>query len=79
MIKRIEILLLIAMLASFIAWLTGWIAEKMGLQYQFQSNTTKNRRVLSLFFLGCQVIRRKVRISVNDLMTALEEGLRHAV
>jgi hypothetical protein len=78
-IKRIEILLLIAMLASFIAWLTGWVAERMGLQYQFQSNTTKNRRVLSLFFLGCQVIRRKVRISVNDLMTALEEGLGHAV
>ena len=78
-IKRIEILLLIAMLASFIAWLTGWVAEKMGLHYQFQSNTTKNRRVLSLFFLGCQVIRRKIRISVNVLVTALEEGLSYAV
>jgi Transposase DDE domain len=74
-IKRIEILLLIAMLASFIAWLTGWVAEKMGLHYQFQSNTTKNRRVLSLFFLGCQVIRRKIRILVGDLIAALEANL----
>lgn len=77
-IKRIEILLLIAMLASLIAWLTGWVAEKIKLHYEFQSNTTKNRRVLSLFFLGCQVIRRKVKISISVLMTAFEEGLSYA-
>lgn len=77
-IKRIEILLLIAMLASLIAWLTGWVAEKISLHYEFQSNTTKNRRVLSLFFLGCQVIRRKVKISISVLMTAFEEGLGYA-
>ena len=76
--ERIEVLLLIAMLASFIAWLTGWIAEKKGLHYQFQSNTIKNRRVLSLFFLGCQLIRRKIKIPVSTIMTAIDKELCHA-
>ena len=66
-IKRIEILLLIAMLASLIAWITGYIIESMGLHYQFQSNSQKNKRVLSLFFLGCQAIRRKIKIPITYL------------
>lgn len=77
-IRRIEILLLIAMLSSFIAWLIGWIAEKMGLHYQFQSNTTKNRRVLSLFFLGCQIIRRKITIPITLIIAKLDQGLIYA-
>ena len=40
-IEKIEILLLIAALTSFIAWVVGWVAEKEKLQYQFQSNTVK--------------------------------------
>src|SRR5207302_10552943 len=54
-LNRIAILLLIAMLASFIAWLVGCIAEENGWHNQFQSSSTKKRRELSLFFLGCQV------------------------
>jgi len=77
-IARIEILLLIAMLASFIAWLVGWIVERKKLHYQFQANTIKDRRVLSLFFLGCRVIRRNMKITINMLETAINEGLRHA-
>lgn len=49
--KRRDILLLIAMLASLIAWIIGLAGEKMNLQYQFQSNSIKNRRVISLFEL----------------------------
>jgi hypothetical protein len=71
---RIEILLLIAMLAAYIAWLTGWVAEKSGLHYQFQSNTIKTRRVLSLFFLGCQVIKKKIKISIRMLEAAVLEA-----
>jgi hypothetical protein len=78
-IARIEILLLIAMLASFVAWLTGWIAEKNGLHCQFQSNTIKKRRVLSLFFLGCRVIKRKIKISAEMLEAAVKEASSYAV
>lgn len=74
-IKRIEILLLIAMLASFIAWLIGLVGENQKLQYQFQSNSIKTRRVLSLFFLGCQMIRRKIKITMEMIETALIRGL----
>lgn len=66
--NRIEILLLIAMFASFIAWIIGWIGEKEGLQYKFQSNSIKNRRTLSLFFLGCQIIKRKIPINLTFAM-----------
>lgn len=75
---RIEILLLIAMIASYVAWLTGWVAEKNGLHYQFQSNTIKTRRVLSLFFLGCQVIKKKIQITISMLETACKEASSYA-
>jgi len=72
-LERIEILLLIAMFASLIAWLTGYIAEKNKWHYQFQSNSVKNKRILSLFFLGCQVIKRKIEITLLTLENALNE------
>lgn len=71
-IARIEILLLIAMLASTIAWLVGLAAERLNLHYNFQANSIKNRRVLSLFFLGCQVIRRKIKIPIAVIKESVE-------
>ena len=76
--ERIQILLLVAALASLIAWLTGWVAEKRNLHRHFQSNTVKTRRVLSLFYLGCQVIKRKIKITVEMLENALNRGLTYA-
>ncbi len=52
---------MIAMLATLIAYLTGFIAEFNQWHYQFQANTTKKRRVISLFFLGCRIIKKKFR------------------
>jgi len=62
---RVQILLLIATLASLLAWFVGWVAEQQQLHLQFQANSIKHRRVLSLFYLGCQVIRRNINLSVN--------------
>jgi hypothetical protein len=59
--KRFIVWLLIAALAMLIAWIAGYIAEKIGLHYQFQANSIKKRRVLSFFYLGCQVIRKKLK------------------
>lgn len=73
-IKRIEILLLIAMVASFIAWLIGLVAEINNLHLQFQSNSIKKRRVLSLFYLGCQVVRKKIKIDLA-FSTIFPEGI----
>lgn len=68
---RRDILLLIAMLASFIAMLVGMVGEKMKLQYQFQSNSIKHRRVLSIFYLGCQLIRKRIKMPLSSIRETL--------
>lgn len=58
-VQRLNILLLLGMLANWVAWVVGFLAEQKKLHYQFQANTIKNRRVLSFVFLGLEFIRRK--------------------
>ena len=65
--NRRDILLLIAMIAGLIAWLTGKVGEEKRLHLQFQSNSIKNRRILSFFYLGCQIIRKKINITLPEL------------
>lgn len=56
--RRILILLLISMLASFIAYITGRCAEQRNLHLQFQANSIKHIRVLSFFYLGRRIIKK---------------------
>jgi len=72
-IMRIENLLLIAMLASFVAWSVGWFAEKEERHYEFQANSIKNRRVLSLFYLGCRIIKKKIEFKIGRLSNITKE------
>ena len=57
--QRLEVLLLIGALATFNAWLVGILTELKQWHLQYQSNSNQTRRVLSTFFIGCQVIMRK--------------------
>lgn len=57
-IARIEVLLLLAMLALWIAWLIGAYAEKKGYRCQFQSGSSKTVSI-SLVYLGIQVLKKK--------------------
>ena len=57
--ERYIVWLLLASLASFIAWVVGYAAEQKKLHYDFQANTYRHRRVLSFFYLDCQIIRKK--------------------
>ena len=63
--ERLNVWFLLATLASLIAWLTGYAGEAKGLHLQFQANTVKSHRVLSFFYLGCQIIRKKMKIPIN--------------
>lgn len=56
--KRLQILLLIAALATLFLWLIGKAANSKGLQKDFQANTVSDKHVLSLFNLGLQVLRK---------------------
>lgn len=69
--NRRSILLLIGMLASLLAWLIGRAGERMGLHYQFQSNSIKTRRVISLVYLGCQLVRKKIGIPAKALWESI--------
>ncbi len=77
--ERVRILFVLAMFASLIAWLTGYVAEGSKLHYQFQSNSIKNRRVVSLFYLGCRIIKRGIRMPANALDLAIKDVRRLAV
>jgi hypothetical protein len=54
--QRLANLLLIGMLATLVVWMLGRLAEEKQLHYQYQANTVKTQRVLSLFYLGCLLI-----------------------
>ncbi|KTD50875.1 Transposase, IS4-like [Legionella quateirensis] len=62
---RYIVWLMLAALASFIAWIVGYAAEKEKLHYKFQANTYRHRRVLSFFYLGCRIIRKKIEVLIN--------------
>lgn len=57
-IQRLNILLLIAALATLCLWWIGLYAEQQGWQRHFQANTVTKRKVLSIPFLALQVIQR---------------------
>lgn len=56
-LQRLETLLLLAALATLAVTLVGLEAERVGYHRGYQANTVR-RRALSLFVLGCMVVRR---------------------
>lgn len=55
--KRIEILLLIAMLANVVVMVAGLHARDSGQQRRYQSNSIRHRNVLSVWRLGLECLR----------------------
>jgi hypothetical protein len=71
--KRLEILLLIGTIGILMLWLLGLATELKKLHYQFQANTTKNKRVISIIFLGLQVAHHLLtQINKNDLLNVFK-------
>jgi hypothetical protein len=68
--KRIEVLLLIASLACLACWLMSLNAKKNNIHLDFQSNTIKHRTVLSVIYLGCQLIRKNITFMLDELKEA---------
>jgi len=57
-VNRLNILLVIAALATWCLWLVGLYAQQQGWHRHFQANTITHRRVLSIPFLALQVLQR---------------------
>lgn len=68
--KRIEVLLLIAALACLMCWLLAIAAKNTHLHYDFQSNSIRNRNVLSVIYLGCQLVRRNIEFEFEVIKSA---------
>ncbi len=72
--KRIEILLLIATLGMLSLMLIGQTAERLGIHRSFQANTVHSKRVLSLFYLGKNLVQveRDKTLLVRDYCLSIE-------
>ena len=72
---RLEILLLIATLGLVTMMVLGQAAERIGLHRKFQANTVKTKRVLSLFYLGKNILQvgLEKNFSENDYRLSIEE------
>ncbi len=68
---RLEVLLLIALLATLLLWLFGLAAKAKNWTRYFQANTERKRTVLSVPFLGQQIWRsHRFKLSRYDLQDA---------
>jgi hypothetical protein len=57
--KRLEMLLMVGALATLVVWVLGLAARAMRLNRHFQANTESRREVLSTFFIGRELWRRR--------------------
>jgi len=73
---RFNVLLAIGALAYFAMYLLGKIAQNMKKHYDFQSNTVRNRPVLSVFFLGCEVYRKEYNLYEDECLYDLQDLLK---
>ena len=64
--QRLEVLLLIALLATLLLWLHGLAAKAKQWTRHFQANTERKRTVLSIPFLG-QALWRSTRFKLSRL------------
>ncbi|NIR72950.1 MAG: IS4 family transposase [Aliifodinibius sp.] len=69
--QRYQMMLMLAMLAAFIAYLLGCVGEMNNVHYQFQANSTRKHRVLSRFFLGCNMFYRGYKIILEEFNQAI--------
>lgn len=76
---RLEVLLLLAALASWLHYMLGLAAELAGKHRTFQANSVKNRRVLSFNYLGKRLCRlARVGISGEEIRAAVRQLLEWA-
>jgi hypothetical protein len=73
--ERVEVYLLLAMLAHYVAMFIGRAAERAGLHLAYQANTTTGRRVLSWARLGREVLCRAFRQLMASTVPKLNQRL----
>ena len=73
--SRLEMLLLIAALASLTCWLTALNLKKNNSHMKFQANTIKKHNVLSVQFLACEAFRwsgNRLRLTYGNILESIQ-------
>lgn len=66
-LKRLEVLLLVALLTQFVLFLLGMVVKIRNKHRQYQANTVTSKNVLSYQFLGLRAFKdRQLKLSKND-------------
>ena len=72
--QRLQILMLIGMLATLVLWLLGTVVIMSDEARNYQANTEKKRRVLSVLFLGLRASNdQRISVSSSQLDTAYHQ------
>ncbi len=66
-IRRLRILIMLSVLAIWLLWIIGRAAEDKKFHRHFQANSIKNKRILSLVFLGREVVKSHYLALLGDL------------
>lgn len=69
--ERMAILLLIAAIATFAAWLAGIVTIHDGNAADFQAHSAKSKHALSIVFLGREAIKKQSIFSDDQLFNSL--------
>lgn len=69
--ERMDILLLIAAIATWAAWLAGIITTVTGKASDFQAHSAKFTSSLSLVYLGREAIKKQIVVSLLQLLQAI--------
>jgi phage terminase large subunit-like protein len=73
-LKRLTVLLVIAVLAQFILYLLGMAVKMTNLHCRYQANSVKDRAVLSYQFIGLRAFKdRKLTLKKKDWIAAFEK------
>jgi hypothetical protein len=68
--ERMAVLLLIAAIATFAAWLTGLVTTFIGKAADFQAHSAKFTRSLSMVYLGREAIKKQLVINESQFFNA---------
>lgn len=71
-LERLNIALLIGTLAMLVLWIFGMAIKKTNSHHSFQSNTIRERNVLSVVIIGWQALMRKMKFRKKDCIASLE-------
>ena len=78
-VARLEVLVFLTALAQLVFWLLGLAARSLNLARHFQANTERKRHVLSVPFLGRQILLRQQASFADGFIDIMLLQLRHLI